>query len=195
MLESFIKFAVLATLGEVIGLRIRTGKYHYPGFGLVPRALVWGLLGITIHIAFAVFARGVPAFLEQEGMAGAAEALTQREFSWIKLLVAFCVSVTMNLFYAPVMMTVHKITDTHIEQTGGTLKGFFSPVKVGAIMAAIDWRVQWNFVFRKTIPLFWIPAHTVTFLLPVQWRILFAAILGVLLGVFLAVAANMQRRH
>ena len=28
LLMSFIKFAILATLGEVIGLRIKTGNYH-----------------------------------------------------------------------------------------------------------------------------------------------------------------------
>ncbi|HRZ79119.1 MAG TPA: Mpv17/PMP22 family protein, partial [bacterium] len=41
----------------------------------------------------------------------------------------------------------------------------------------------------KTIPLFWIPAHTITFLLPENHRVLFAAILGVVLGVFLAIAS------
>ena len=37
---AFIKFAVLATLGEVIGLRIKTGQYNQPGFGILPRAIV-----------------------------------------------------------------------------------------------------------------------------------------------------------
>jgi hypothetical protein len=36
---SFIKFSILATLGEVIGLRIKTGNYHQKGFGLIPRAI------------------------------------------------------------------------------------------------------------------------------------------------------------
>jgi hypothetical protein len=43
-------------------------------------------------------------------------------------------------------------------------------------------------VFKKTIPFFWIPAHTITFLLPADFRILFAAILGVALGIILAIA-------
>jgi hypothetical protein len=50
--------------------------------------------------------------------------------------------------------------------------------------------VQWNFVFKKTIPLFWFPAHTITFLLPSQFQVLFAALLGVALGVILAIANN-----
>ncbi len=58
LLMSFIKFFILATLGEVIGLRIKTGRYYYRGFGLIPRAIVWGFLGVTIYMAFAIFATG-----------------------------------------------------------------------------------------------------------------------------------------
>jgi hypothetical protein len=52
--------------------------------------------------------------------------------------------------------------------------------------------VQWNFVLKKTIPFFWIPAHTITFLMPADFRVLFAALLGIVLGVILAVA-NMKK--
>ena len=62
MVMSFIKFAILSTLGEVIGLRISTGVYHRSGFGILPRAFVWGLLGLGINMAFVVFSAGVPAF-------------------------------------------------------------------------------------------------------------------------------------
>ena len=48
LLLSFLKFAVLATLGECLGLRIRTGCYNQPGFGILPRAVVWGVLGLAI---------------------------------------------------------------------------------------------------------------------------------------------------
>ena len=50
-------------------------------------------------------------------------------------------------------MTFHKITDTHILMTGGTLRGLFSPIPMGEIMQRLNWRVQWEFVFKKTIPL------------------------------------------
>jgi len=43
-----------------------------------------------------------------------------------------------------------------------------------------------NFVLLKTIPFFWIPAHTLTFLLPKEYRIVIAAFLSVVLGVILA---------
>ena len=57
-------------------------------------------------------------------------------------------------------------------------------------MQEMNWKVQWEFVFKRTIPLFWYPAHTITFLLPAEMRVLFAALLGVMLGVILAVAAR-----
>ena len=42
MIMSFLKFAVLSTLGEMIGLRISAGVYCRKGFGVLPRMFVWG---------------------------------------------------------------------------------------------------------------------------------------------------------
>jgi hypothetical protein len=111
-------------------------------------------------------------------------------FSLDKVLLALAISVTMNTIFGPVFMTLHKVTDTHILATGGTLKGFFTPIPMGKILQGLNWKVQWGFVFKKTIPFFWFPAHTITFLLPGDARVLFAALLGVVLGIFLAVAAR-----
>ena len=187
MLLSFLKFALLATAGEMLGLRIRTGSYNQPGFGILPRAIVWGLLGFTIKLAFVIFGKGTPAFLTYMGLEDAG-SLMGGAFGAGKLLVAFSISAAMNLIYAPVMMTLHKITDTHIINNGGTVAGLFKPIRFGDIMASINWQVQWNFVFKKTIPFFWIPAHTITFLLPPHFQVLFAAILGIVLGIILAFA-------
>lgn len=189
---SFVKFAILATLGEVIGLRIKTGNYFYKGFGLMPRALVWGFLGMTIYMAFAIFASGTPILLEKLGFADAS-GIILGDLSWKKLLVSFSIATVLNLFYAPLMMTFHKITDIHILETGGTLAGLFKGPDFARIFREINWDVQWNFVFKRTIPLFWIPAQTITFLLPEEYRVLFAAFLGIVLGILLAVAALMDR--
>jgi hypothetical protein len=193
MVTSFLKFAVLATFGEVIGLRIRTGNYIQKGFGLLPRAIVWGVLGLTIKLAFVVFAAGTPAFLSYLGLKDAPAAM-QSSISLLKVLVAFSISATMNIIYAPIMMTFHKITDIHIINNGGSLVGFFRPIKFGEIVTNLNWNVQWNFVFKKTIPFFWIPAHTITFLLPTEFQVLFAAILGIVLGVLLAIAGQMDSK-
>ena len=50
-----------------------------------------------------------------------------------------------------------------------------------------------EFCFQKTIPFFWIPAHTITFILPQDYRVLFAAVLGIALGVLLAIASLKSR--
>lgn len=193
LFTSFIKFAVLATLGEVLGLRIRTGNYILKGFGIIPRMFVWGFIGITVKISFIIFATGTPAFLEYAGIHNATEALYGK-LNTEKVFVSFCTSVFMNIFYAPVMMTFHKITDMHITSHNGGLKALVSPLDFSKIFVNLNWSVQWNFVFKKTIPFFWIPAHTITFLLNPDYQVLFAAFLGVMLGVILAVADMMDKR-
>ncbi|MFN8206283.1 MAG: hypothetical protein U0T82_02590 [Bacteroidales bacterium] len=194
VLISFIKFSLLATTGELIGLRIKTGSYFKEGFGLLPRALIWGFLGVTVKIAFTVFATGTPVFLEMAGLDGAREII-HGPLSAQKIFVSFCISTALNLFYAPVLMTFHKITDTHIQQHNGSFSCLFKSIRIREIIVNMDWAVQWNFVLKKTIPLFWIPAQTITFLLPAEVQILFAALLGVLLGVLLAVAAIMGNNN
>jgi hypothetical protein len=192
IIMSFFKFALLATLGEVIALRIRTGNYNEPSFGIVPRMIVWGFLGLAINLAFTIFSTGAPVFLAYLGLKDAPQAMVAG-FSGMKLLDAFTISTTMNLIFAPVMMTVHKITDTNIIQTGGTVKGLFSNIPVASIFRNMNWDVMWNFIFKKTIPFFWIPAHTITFLLPAEFRVLFAAILGIALGLILAIGSLKSR--
>jgi len=91
-------------------------------------------------------------------------------------------------------MTVHKVTDTHILNCGGSLRALITPIPFGEILSGLNWKVQWGFVFKKTIPLFWIPAHTITFLLKPQYQVLFATLLGVALGIFLSIAAIANRK-
>ena len=189
MVMSFLKFGILATMGELLGLRISRGVYYFEGFGVLPRAIVWGILGMGINMAFIVFSTGVPAFMGYMGMDNPSGVMAG-SLTFEKVLLAFSVSVVMNSIFAPVFMTLHKITDTHIMNNGGTLRGLFTPIKMGEIMQNLNWKVQWGFVFKKTIPLFWFPAHTITFLLPGEMRVLFAALLGVLLGVILSIAAR-----
>jgi hypothetical protein len=188
LVMAMLKFAILATLGEMIGQRIKTGEYYAKGFGILPRAVVWGFLGITIALAFYVFSKGVPVCLNHFSPWNAVAAMAG-PFTLTKLFTAFCISAAMNLVYAPIMMTLHKITDTHIAQNNGSLGCLLKPITFSKILTNINWDVQWNFVFKKTIPFFWIPAHTITFLLPPHFQVLFAAILGIVLGVILAIAA------
>lgn len=190
---AFFKFAILSTLGECIALRIRKGRYHEKGFGIVPRMIVWGILGMGIAMAMMIFKSGVPVFLEEVGgcdRGTLTKVFTSPTLTWGKIGIAFAVSVAQNIIFAPVMMTLHKCTDLHIKATGGTVRGLFSAMPMRKIMTSIDWDTQWDLVFKKTIPLFWFPAHTVTFILPPDLQVLFAALLGVALGLILALAGN-----
>ncbi|MDD3738723.1 MAG: hypothetical protein PHP31_05465 [Lentimicrobiaceae bacterium] len=189
MIMAFIKFSILATMGEVIALRIRTGNYNEKGFGIVPRMIVWGVLGLTINAAFKIFATGVPQFLAYMGLENAPASMGMK-FSGLKFVTALSISTAMNITFGVVMMTFHKITDMHIYNNGGTVKGLFKPIQFKSIIKSLNWDVMYGFIYKKTIPLFWIPAHTIVFLLPESLRILVAALLGVALGLILALAKS-----
>ena len=190
MVMSFLKFGILSTLGEMLGCRISTGKYVTPTFGVLPRMVVWGFLGMGINMAMIIFSKGTPMFMQYMSMTNAVEAFTADGFSMDKLWVALAVSVAMNTIFAPVFMTFHKVTDAHIAAHGGSLKALVTPIPMAERLGTLNWQAQWGFVFRKTIPFFWYPAHTITFLLPAEQRVLFAALLGIVLGVLLAVSVK-----
>ncbi len=189
---SFIKFFFLATLGELLGLRIKTGKYFKKGFGIFPHAVVWGFLGIFIYTAFVTFYAGSLSFVTKIFGMQDPQAIMTGALSFNKILIAFVISTFMNVMFAPVFMTIHKITDIHIQENNGSFKSLITPINVEKIITSMNWKVQWNFIFKKTIPFFWIPAQTINFCFPEQYRILNAAILGIVLGVILAIA-NMKK--
>lgn len=188
-IAGFCKFAVLATFGECLAQRILRGCYLPERFGLVPRAVVWGLLGICTTIAFTIFGAGAPQVLALLGLEWAPGALAG-PFGAHKLAAAFTVSVTMNTMFAPVLMVAHKIGDLHLAEYGGSVACLVHRPKVGALLRSVDWNVMWNLVLFRSLLFFWIPAHTVTFLLPPDFRVLFAAVLGAVLGLILAWAGS-----
>ena len=128
MIMAFLKFGILATLGEMLGCRISTGKYTTPTFGVVPRMVVWGVLGVVISMAMSVFASGIPSFITNMGGANLVTEFGAEGLSWGKFVVALSISVMMNTFFAPVFMTFHKITDAHIAECGGSLKALITPI-------------------------------------------------------------------
>ncbi|MGL1890131.1 MAG: hypothetical protein OCD02_00825 [Spirochaetaceae bacterium] len=178
LLLTFVKFAILATAGEMIALRLKVGVYHKKDFGLLPKMIIWGILGLFIYFAFGIFSKGVPTLFP--GLVG--------DHFMNRLLIALLISIFMNVIFAPGMMLTHHITDSFISQNGGSFK--ISKFKVRPLLNSINWDKMWSFVFMKTIPFFWIPAHTITFLLPAEFRTIFAAALSVLLGIFLGARSN-----
>ena len=141
--------------------------------GLLQRALIWGFLGMAIVLVFDVYAGGVTGALKKGLLPGVDS----------KLAFAFFVSTIMNLTFAPAMMLTHRMTDTYLD-----LKYEGKAAAVADIVERIDWKGFVSFVLLKTIPAFWIPAHTITFLLPPEYRVLAAALLSIALGAILAFA-------
>ncbi|KRQ86223.1 hypothetical protein ABG79_01954 [Caloramator mitchellensis] len=172
----FIKVSILATMGELLAIRIANGDYKKP-YGLLYRFIIWGFLGMVFALVFDLFASGVTATMKKGLLPGGDS----------KFFFAFFTSSLMNLIFAPTFMALHRITDTYIDLGQGTFKKIFK-VRINDVVNKIDWNGFIGFVVMKTIPSFWIPAHTVTFLLPSEYRVLMASFLSIALGAILSLA-------
>lgn len=180
-LMAFTKFAILATMGELLAIRILLGQWHRPA-GLVWRAVIWGFLGSLIALVFYLYASGVSAALQQGLLPSwGGEGIGARFFF------AFFTSALMNLFFAPTFMAFHRITDTFIDMGDGKLSRMLN-LQLSEVLVHIDWNSFIKIVVCKTIPFFWIPAHTITFLLPPEHRVLVAAFLSIALGAIMAIS-------
>ncbi len=181
----FIKFAILSTMGEFLATRLVFKRWQMVP-GMLPKMFIWGVLGVLIVMMFSVYADGVSdainkGLLWTGGVDGGFPA---------KLLKALYISAIMNLTFAPAFMAAHRITDTWIDarysvnEKGDPGKG----ISISQAISVIDWSGFFKFVVGKTIPLFWIPAHTITFLLPDTYKVIFAASLSIVLGLILSFA-------
>lgn len=160
---AFVKFAFLAIQGDFLVHRIKHGSWRVLGWPY--KMVVWGVLGIAIRFAFSAY--------ETLG-----NTLSVTLFGTDALLVrAVMMSLLMNATFAPLMMSTHRFSDSLIEKT---LEGTLSSIP------NITWRPFYRFIFLRTLPFFWFPAHVLTFLMPTSWRLLYAAALGVMLGVLQA---------
>lgn len=171
----FMKTMILASMGEILVRRIRTGTYfNDPGFLL--KAVIWGLIGMTFVFVFPLFDGGINAIFDQQ-------IIFEVPF-FNHLFYALIVSIAMNLIFAPTFMMLHRITDTYILLSQGSLLKMRS-VSFNQVIDHIDFKFFFSFVILKTIPFFWIPAHTITFMLPATYRVLMASYLSMALGILL----------
>lgn len=183
-LMGFAKFAVLATIGELIAIRIVGGHWKKPP-GLVYRSAVWGVLGMGIVLMFEIFFAGTASALSKGLLYsgnGALKPIWQAVFT----------SAIMNLTFAPTFMAFHRFTDTTIDMVCGEGRKI-GDISLAEVTNRIDWQGFVSFVVLKTIPFFWIPAHAATFLLPPEYRILVAASLSIALGAILAYAKRKNK--
>lgn len=171
-LGSFIKFSILATMGDLIGFRVSNGYYKKP-VGLLYKAIVWGLIGMSINLMIVVFKNGVEV----------AQVESLLPFQGNILLTAILISASMHITFSTAMFLFHRISDTFIEL-------FYAKedYSLKNITSKIDWNAFVSFTVFKTIPFFWIPAHTIVFLMPAEYRVLASAGLSIALGLLLGLA-------
>jgi hypothetical protein len=155
ILTAMVQFALLGTLGDVIAKWIIDRQLSRP-FGIAV------LLQKFMEWAFlAVLIKY--AFI---GFNGFIDSLVQHAMlpelsGWSR---AFAVSASMNLQFGPFLVLMHRLLDNIIARKSNWVnidKGFMS--------------LLW----------FWIPAHTITFILPNPYQIGLAALWSVALGVIL----------
>jgi hypothetical protein len=178
LLGGFLKFAVLASMGELLAVRVGSGDWKFSSF-FMARAIIWGLLGAVITMIFTIYATGVTALLAKGLLPGEGSSLA----------FAFFTSFLMNTTFAPTFMYVHRITDTYLDMKHAGE----SDLSLGNVVNSIDTASFWTFVIKKTVPFFWIPAHTITFLLPGEYRVLAAAGLSIALGLILTIAKRSKK--
>lgn len=174
----FIKFIILATMGDLLGIRLIKGDYFIPQ-GVILKALVWGVIGMMSTLMFTLFMGGASA-AQQAGLL---------PFAGVGLAQAFFGSAVMNLSFGPMMMFFHRYMDLLIDSSYE--KGKKS--SMSDIVNKIDWHSLVEFSWAKTCLFFWIPAHTIVFMLPSQYRVLVSAFLSIALGLLLAFAKKEKK--
>ncbi len=160
LLSAAVQFAVLGTLGEILAIQLKQRKLslNWSPFRLLAKTIAWALLGVFVKYGFV----GIKAALNGLLAAGYLPAALGSGIAW-----AVAVSVTINLFFGPQLMLFHRIEDNLIDRS-------------------------WDFTgiqkAWKTLIWFWIPAHSITFALPVNYQIGLAAVWGFVLGLILGSA-------
>ncbi|MBN2723197.1 MAG: hypothetical protein JXR95_03905 [Deltaproteobacteria bacterium] len=171
-LMGFLKIGILGTMGELLSGRVVTGTWKISGVSIHQRFLIWGFFGLAFTVVFPMFSMGVEGLLRASLLPGKNSTF----------LTAFWKSFFMNIIFAPPMMTFHRLTDTLIDR-----KMLFKKWPAVEIFQNMNWANMIRVVGFSCI-WFWIPAHTATFLLPPEFRVLSAALLSLALGLILGYA-------
>ena len=137
----FVKFALLATAGELIAVRMSTGKFSKPAY-LIARIVIWGLIGVWITYMMKIFFLGSGSMMTAGLLPSGA---LEDGNVWKKLIRAFATSATMNLTFGPTFMAVHKCSDTYLALRAQNGKG----VKLATVIDAVDWKRFVSFPQRK----------------------------------------------
>lgn len=170
----FLQLALLGTMGELLGGRLINGRWRLRGIRLHQRALVWGVYGLLFTLVFPLFSAGVDGLLADGLLPGAGHTLA----------VAFWKSFFLNTIFSFPAMTAQKMASTMIDR--GRL---FTRWPLVEVFTSLDWPVMFRVVGGACL-WFWIPANTLSFLLPPTFRVPSAALLGLALGLILGLAGR-----
>jgi len=164
ILSAMIQFGLLGTLGEVISFSLKNKKLSIPCslLQLVFKIFAWAILGVIIKVGFTGMKGFILALIEYRLLPTAFNT----GFLW-----AFSVSVITNILFGPQMMAFHRLEDNLIMRQ----KGFDG---IGTAWKTLIW--------------FWIPAHTITFLLPAQFQIGLAALWSIVLGIIMGATKQVK---
>lgn len=157
ILSTIIQFAILGTIGEIISKWLVQKSFKYPF--TFPMTLwkmaVWAVLGVGTKYAF-------------QGFSGFVNALIAKnmwpDFQAGTFGYAFSLSALMNLQFGLFLVIMHRVLDNLPEK-----------------------KKNWKNLDKSMYSLlwFWIPAHTVTFLVQDALRIGLAALWSIALGLIL----------
>lgn len=173
----FLKFSILATMGDLLGSKIING-YWKQQQGMIAKAFVWGVLGMMITLVFSIFVAGTAA----------AQVSGKLPFNGSVLALAFFASTAMNLTFGPMLYVYHKFADLYIDMVIEKRQGTLADgITIAGMVEKIDWLSMVSFSWLKTCLFVWIPAHTMVFLMPEQFRVLASAFLSILLGIIVAI--------
>ncbi|AKI97444.1 hypothetical protein [Kosmotoga pacifica] len=140
-----------------------SGREKLRGPSLLYKALIWAFLAIPIKIAFIGFEGFVVALILHGLLPESASS---------GLWNAFSRSVTMNLQFGPFLVLLHRALDN-------LFSGESNWRNIDKSLYSLLW--------------FWIPAHTVTFMLPREYQIGMAALWSFSLGLILSYFAKSKK--
>jgi len=167
----YLKFSILAFLGELLGIRISSGNWNKPK-GMMLRIFAWGLMGMAIAFVLPM------SYMSAEIFLSSGQQIDQQ------FARAFIASVVFNLLPGPMVIIYHKMAETWIDLGGGNTSAM-KKVGFSDVIRNVDWDNLIKNILLKVNLILFIPINTVVFLLPIDLRVLMAAYSSILLGAVL----------
>ena len=161
---AMIQFAILGTLGDCIGKCMQNKKIYWP-FDLKEslwKPIEWAILAVLIKYAFLGMYGFLDRLIESNYLPEILKVNADGSNGFFR---AFTWSVIMNMQFGPLLILLHRILD----------------------YAPLGKKIVWTNIGKGLFMLvwWWIPAHTVTALLPQAFQVGMAAFWSIVLGLLL----------